>query len=194
MKYTTLLFFLFAGIVSCKKDGAIVPNEPIKIYPLPYFPVYPGSYWKYVTASNDTVIIRSEYDYRPFSFVYNNNELLYQTNNCLVPLWNNLYIFGYSYYENNKLIPILATTLDSTWIVFSAFTPFLEPFFYKKRIVILDTIMDIQNNRYDHVIKIVEFVFRENYPSYNIDSFYYAKDVGLIKHNTTELVEYFIDH
>ena len=37
-------------------------------------------------------------------------------------------------------------------------------------------------------------VFRENYPSYNIDSFYYAKDVGLIKHNTTELVEYFIDH
>jgi hypothetical protein len=53
MRITFLIGLLIVGLISCNKDNDIVPidseieNMYDTIKPLVYFPVYPGSFWKY---------------------------------------------------------------------------------------------------------------------------------------------------
>jgi len=79
MKKLILLVIISAlFLVNCKKENTSVITEdeevpPVKKYdtlkPLSYYPIYPGSYWKYAVNDTDTVLSQASLTYQKNSFI-----------------------------------------------------------------------------------------------------------------------------
>jgi hypothetical protein len=109
-----LLIFLGAVLVSCVKKE-IPENAPPKeelhfdtVKPLSYFPVFPGSFWKYLkkAGQGSEVIITS---------TVSNEYQLYQfpTVKAYVPFYDNIPVLGYQ-----RIIPTQAAFVPSTFNTF----------------------------------------------------------------------------
>src|SRR6185295_7735575 len=83
LSYLLAILFL---IVSCKKEKSIST-----IYPLSFYPVYPGSFWKYLENDTDTVVSSTASDYIETGFRMNNGKTAY----TYVPYLDNEPIFQY---------------------------------------------------------------------------------------------------
>lgn len=100
MKHLYLLFIILI-LFSCNKYEEV--NEYETIYPLPYLPAFPGSYWKYLDENGDTVVINTDPEYKLHS--YESFEL-YSTKTVpvYVPYWNGEPLYGYSSPQQNLYI------------------------------------------------------------------------------------------
>ena len=114
MKNLIELFILILVMVSCEKTSIIKSSDPIydiiydTIKPLDYFPIYPGSWWKY--DINDSLIsidsvskIYKINSYRtsPDYFIYDEEGNIIQefSDTVYVPFYNSQPIYGYEKIE-----------------------------------------------------------------------------------------------
>ena len=87
LSYLLAILFFF---VTCKKEKSIST-----IYPLSFFPVYPGSFWKYLENDSDTIISYTSAEYLENSYEGKNGS----TETVLVP-----YLDGNPIYQYNKVV------------------------------------------------------------------------------------------
>ncbi len=95
MKYVFLVFGLLFLLSGCKKDK--LPDPPI-IEPGSYFPVYPGSWWKYRLNGGSISIDSTSADYVVNSFKIGADPDKY-SEPARVPLLNGNPIYKYDYLE-----------------------------------------------------------------------------------------------
>lgn len=99
-KLSHLMVLVIITIVACDKPE---PYElsPAKIYePLPYLPIYPGSYWDYIDTSMATKRFLTKPNYVPIKIEYTDSITL---DPILLPVYNDNYYLGYNqltYSEN----------------------------------------------------------------------------------------------
>ena len=143
------LFFLVLSFVfhDCKKDNQVKPlsvSDPCpagfqneitgpqsKVEPLPYFPVYPGSWWRYVNRDGTISTYTTEPNYVHHEHVIRTlcgcetpgeKFVIYS---CEVPVYQGRAIFGYdnlidvsphlSCSPNQFLEPFFSETVGNTW-------------------------------------------------------------------------------
>lgn len=98
-----ILIFLFASLIlfQCKKDSEESPppsnstpttTQYDTIKPMSYYPVYPGSYWKYIENDTDTIVSNAT-AYAPHSYLKNINSEYSDT--VYVPFLDGNPIYGY---------------------------------------------------------------------------------------------------
>ncbi len=202
MKKLILLLLIIQCLVSCKKETTYTT-----IYPLPYLPVYPGSFWRYLNKNNDTIIqsTDSEYKLHHYACEYSTSENTIWTDYVYVPYWNGNPIYGYStpyesnhYYSANisNQVGFLSNTLEQSWGTY--FDPHIGS--AKRTVKNIDTSLNVNSSIYLHVIKV-----RETYRSTNLyfpkdewlEDNYYAKDVGLVlrqnSNDTLSLISFYIN-
>jgi hypothetical protein len=180
------LFYLFI-FISCNKEPVI---EYQKITPLPYLPVFPGSYWNYVDSYGDTIHMSTsgEYvldSYKSFSLHGN------YTNKVFVPFWNNNPVYGYSTHEFDVLVGSNdITTGGEMQVAFLTLIPkqrwsiyYSHYGYFAYRIVVaVDTQLTFNAVTYNNVIVTADSgVFLSQPPNYILKRDYYAKNIGLIR-------------
>jgi hypothetical protein len=87
MRNTLAYILVILTLAACEKE-----KEPETIYPLRYFPVYPGSHWTYLVNDTDTLVSSTSPEYIEMTFISPGGE----TDPMLVPYLDNEPIFGYS--------------------------------------------------------------------------------------------------
>lgn len=129
----TLIVILYC-LFSCKKEcpptnNPSIPNTTLydTIFPLDYFPAFPGSYWRYVNSNNDTSLITTEPEYQ--KDYYTQYASGYVSDTFLVPIYKtHMPIWGYeahtgpiSHSGSYPLTRILSDSLPvgSSWIIYS---------------------------------------------------------------------------
>lgn len=204
MPRSTYIFILIIILASCKKESdsgpGPVPQGYDTIFPLSYFPVYPGSYWVYVDSMLDTATIRTDSLYRLDHY--------YTSDTFYVPIYEGTPIWGYeahtgpiSHSGSYPLTRILSDTLPvgSSWVIHHWMGTGIS-----RKIVARDTGIIVFGNKYEPTI-IIEEYYSEGPPTYIwIARRYYTKDIGLIREdiynsqdsatNTKLLIEYYIDN
>lgn len=176
------------------------------VYPLSYFPAYPGSWWKYVDSNGDTTENTTSSDYLPDSYVISGQA--YESGVHMVPYYNGIPIWGYDAHEgyvsnaaSTPLRKILSDTLPvgSSWAIY-----YWSGTGVDRKIIAKDTTITIGSNSYFPTI-VVEEYYSYGPPFYLwIAKRYYTKDIGLIREdlysytdstvNTREMIDYFINH
>jgi hypothetical protein len=176
-KNSILLIFIFTVLFSCKKDDI----DRNVIYPGPYFPVYPNSYWKYVQKDGDTITKSTSSDYLPDSFI--SEEYNVYTEDAYVPFWNGIPIYGYCtpvfVNANDKgrvLTPLLRDKAGFEWITWQSINDSIIEF-----VSAMDTVLTVKGTLYQNVIVVEKNSWSDHQLS-NIYSYrFYARDIGLIK-------------
>lgn len=179
-----IIFIIFSGIIfsslsytSCKKDK-VSSQSYDTIFPSPYLPVYPGSYWQYLrfyddgSTGSDTITYCTSDNYKLCHNPEENEDL--NSKYIYVPVWNDSAIMGYSWVKNigNKTfekINILSETLGESWI---------GP---NNRVRTIETVshsMTFNNVTLNNIIVAKEEV--SNHPESQIFRYYFARDIGLI--------------
>jgi hypothetical protein len=200
----------FPFLFSCKKDNAppaIVPSTYDTIVPLSYFPVYPGSYWKYVNSNNDTTLIETDPEYQLDHYTFQMDGFYSDT--FYVPIYNGTPIWGYEEHtgpiSNSGSYPlpmILSETIPvgQSWIIknWGAIN-------YSRKISVKDTTIIIAGNSYYPTIVVNEFWHSGGPPNAPfIKKSYYTKNIGLTREDTyfftdssvliKEIIDYHINY
>ncbi len=196
----TLSCILFTNLFSCKKDD---PNNLYDtIFPLSYFPVYPGSFWEYVNYLNDTNRLVTDPAY-VLDF-YIEGSAAYVSDTFYVPVYDGVPIWGYeahtgpiSHAGSYPLTRILSDSLPvgSSWVIHSWSGTAIS-----RKIIAKDTSIMIHNQEYSPTI-VVEEYYSEGPPSYTwIARRYFTENIGMIKEelfnmpDSTISTSYIIDY
>lgn len=204
-----VLFYTF----SCSKKKVEFPElePPVKIvdtlFPLEYFPAYPGSYWTYFdSVSNTTITCKTDSVYKTDSY-YDAHDGAY-TDEHYVPYYCGYPVYHYSFrvtpssvkdsyfttFLNNPL------QLNSSWCESYASNPYT----YCKKIVTMDTTIVLNGISYYPTLIAVRYAPGTS-PEIHFYKQYYTKDIGLIKeiqyygsnftiNKSIEIVDYHINH
>mgnify|MGYP007056077317 FL=1 len=194
MKKTLLIITISFIIISCKKNE-IVPNMNNltydTIFPLSYFPAYPGSYWIY--SNGDTLKIEDEYEL----FYYNNAswtdipdiDTLYLPKfktNSIYPNGNALsepytYVYKYTISTLSYRLPFRTILSEQAGYQFNVSEYFSGNAGYGCT-VNLDTTIEINNKKYENVLVVINYAWHETigYLPWSTRE-YYANNIGLIK-------------
>lgn len=171
-------------------------TDTLTIKPLPYYPAFPGSYWKYYRSYfNDTTITKVDSVYKLHRF-YECNNGCDSTPWVYVPFIGSEPIYGYAKpqvsvsqtnYMNycQKLYPFLRETYG--WIAtgYTLFSNHSNHEYYVSDFI--DT-LTVQNNLYNDIIE-VTYHFKNDFTILSESKIYYAKNVGLIKSIVTYQVQ-----
>src|SRR4051812_25136770 len=116
MKNLILIIVISAALAACKKDppihfgpdpkmDTVAAAVPDTVWPGSYYPVYPGSWWKYRQDGNTIVdyttspqFVKSSYlvmDARNYPYGPNGGKVIY-SDTAYVPLLNGDPVYGYS--------------------------------------------------------------------------------------------------
>ena len=98
MKNIWIILIQFIVLGGCEK--AEEPLPPI-VEPGSYFPVYPGSWWKYIDKLNDTSLSSTSDGYLVHSFKIDDEPEQYSAPKR-VPFLNGEPIYGYYYVEDHQ--------------------------------------------------------------------------------------------
>lgn len=195
---------------SCKKDQVLASNSSVPVYdtlfPLDYFPAFPGSYWKYINSNNDTTISQTSAEYKLDHYVCCGN---FVSDTFYVPVHNGTPIWGYSAHSglignalSTPMRRILSDSLPvgSTWYVLNYGSDII-----KKRVSAKDTSVTINGTVYYPTIVIEEYYPPGGAPPMPfLYRRYYTKDIGLIREDhyhyldssitSIEIFDYFINN
>jgi len=203
---------MFLGFISCGKDVA-VKDTPIKkiktydtIFPLSYFPAYPGSYWKYSDSNNDTFVFSTDPVYKLDSYII--GELGYHSDTFYVPFYSKIPIWGYEEHLNpvsnsgsSPMIRILSDSLPvgSSWVISCYMGEQIS-----RKIIAKDTSIVMSGITYFPTIVMEDYVSYGAPHNVLLSKSYYTKNIGLIKEeefysdslieNTKFLINYYIKH
>lgn len=211
--YRSILFIGFSIIfgTSCKKDQAAQSSGNTStqvydtVYPLSYFPAYPGSWWKYVDSNNDTTENTTAPGYLPDSYIISGQA--YESGVHLVPYYNDIPIWGYDAHEGyvtNSASTPLRTILSDTLPVGSSWTVFYwGGTGVDRKILARDTTIAIGTNSYFPTIVVEEYYTAGPPTNPWIAKRYYTRDVGLVREelhnyldstvNTRNLIDFYIN-
>jgi hypothetical protein len=209
-----LTLLVITSMFACKKDESILDNNPTNpntttydtIFPLDYFPAFPGSYWKYVDSNNDTTIIKTDSLYQ--KDYYTIGSAAYASDTFFVPIYNQIPIWGYKAHtgpiSNSGSYPLTRILSDSlpvgsNWIIYNWSGTQVS-----RKIMVKDTTITISSNSYYPTI-IVEEYYSNGTPYYIwIAKRYYTKNIGLIREDlynsidstisTKKIIDYFINN
>lgn len=209
--YLTVLV-LFSCICACTKEKSqnntqINPTHSSydTLFPLDYFPVFPGSYWKYVDTQNNITVIQTDTTYQ--KDYYTVGAAAFVSDTFYVPIYNGTPIWRYkahtgsiSHSGSTPLPRILSDSLPigSQWVIYSWTGTQVS-----RRLLAKDTSIEISNHIFYPTIVVEEFYSQG--PTYNlwIVRRYYTQNIGLIKEerynvldstiSSKELVDYFIN-
>jgi len=170
------LFFLICA--ACNKDK----NEIIEtIEPGSYFPVYPGSYWRYIDSNGDTLSRTTGPKY--VEDIYYVGGVAKQ-GPYYVPLYEGKPIWGYYEHYNNLshsydypgFVLILSDSMYS-WNTYISRTPALW-----RKVVFRDSSINVLGHNYYPTIMVEEYRADGTSPNLAWEyKRYYAKHIGLIK-------------
>jgi hypothetical protein len=205
-----LLVFILTGFVSCNKPQGNDPDPiPIDtIFPLPYYPVYPGSYWKYIDSFGDTTVIMTDPEYR--KDWYKMEEKL-DPDTAYVPFCDGIGIWGYKAHTGEDLNQFCFTRILSdslpVWADWNISHVQLEVYEYydeRRQIIARDTSIEISGRIYFPTIIINEYFIHSDVYGRKIYERCYTKGIGLVKEevfnnfgqlvNTKILLEYYINY
>jgi len=195
MGYLALWMNISAAFVlaSCAHEDHQPPQPPAApattydtIFPLDYFPAFPGSWWRYLDATGDTVTFSTDPDYRKDAYTI--GEAAFLSDTVLVPVHNNIPIWGYlahtgpiSHSGSYPFTRMVSDSLpvNSSWVVAAwAGTQ------VSRRIVARDTTVEVLQMEH-HPTIVVEEYFSVGPPTYTWTTRrYYTKDVGLVREDT----------
>lgn len=107
MKKLTIISIAVLGFAlsSCRKDKDSmedeVPASYIKLEPLSYYPIYPGSYWKYVVNDTDTVTSSASAAYLLHSYIEHKGDQTFGPSTPVyVPFLDNQPVYQYDRIEH----------------------------------------------------------------------------------------------
>lgn len=216
--YIILLLTIF--FICCNKPP--IESEPIPpsydtIFPLPYFPVFPNSYWKYSNSTGDTNIYSTSPYYLldgKFNPNTNNYEYLFY-----VPVYNcdrvrkyTIYSGTNIYYENYKTKRLLPVDNINTGVYFNSSAINISPYSIWRKVIKTNQTILINGILYNSVVIIREFTILSNTTLciphtfdtiFSYTDHYYAKNVGLIREDSVSfdtiiyqknLIEYYINN
>ena len=184
---------------ACNKNK----NEIIEtIEPGSYFPVYPGSYWKYVDSNGDTLIRETEPEYVEDIYYVGG---VAEQGPYFVPIYEGKPIWGYyEHYKNPAhtydypgFVLILSDSLYS-WNTYIWRTPALM-----RKVVFKDSSINVQGNIYYPTLMVQEYIQPDMSPDTSwVYKRYYTEHVGLINEQyldysgiyTIYLIDYHINY
>lgn len=202
----TILFgviIFLVGLISCEKDNVTKQVDSTvydTIKPLDYFPAYPGSYWIY--NSNDTLKVADQYEkciYNSSGFDGENYDTLILPKLLSNKIYNlgdsSSFVKGYSItkaknsgYRDPAFKYILSETegkefrIGGNWQIHTI----------TGKTIKTDTSIIIGSKQYNNVLITIEFDYGcflyGNIPVVDSCAYkreYYAKDIGLIKREST---------
>lgn len=187
-KIIPLLFLIF--LFSCKKESPIEPTI-LTIEPGAYYPVYPGSYWKYVNLyNNDTFQIDVYPEYKKHHYKSDFN--CFMTEYVLVPFIGSTPYYGYSipkitYWDAGDstdcrtLIPFLKEEVGGLYSEYHAYSNHDSKSIFVSGFK--DT-MTVQGILYYDIIVVI-FQDKYNQTIMQQTNSYYARDVGKIRSIST---------
>lgn len=219
MKRLFFLFLCLSVLGSCKKEtkkniddsGTVLTKTFDTICPLSYFPVYPGSYWKYIYSYSVTIpysnplayntgtniiTCTTSANYQKDAYFIPNypSNLDFHSDTCLVPFYNNIPVWAnkmnlssINHYTKTGESPLKLVVTDSlqvgdSWFEYNEFYGYT-----KLSIRTKDTSIVLNGTNYSPVI-IVRSKKDEkvggNGPYWGITDLYYAKNIGLIRTKT----------
>lgn len=209
------LLLLLTAFASCKRDKLddLMKNEKADtIFPKPYLPVYPGSWWKYADQNGDTVTHTAGAYERAHLSYGGNFTGNYFTGDKYVPTWNGIHYFGYvrgeaaaGYPDYHASVEELRETTNTSWIYGGHCTDERYDCYTINRVTMQnDTSLILGTDTFLHVLHVREFAIASGTsPGAYVNDFYYAKDVGLIAKDvvgtsgttrTLSLLSYHINH
>lgn len=190
MKTTAFTLFCLLLLLgsSCKKNLPFDEDTPVDtLFPKAYYPIYPGSWWRYQRLSNATFYTETAGAYTEASISYNN----YHSKPYIVPTMNGKPYFGYgvhrtfsSYHQPYIVFThILSETQGELWdFQFDYIDPRVNGGTgIQRRTDSVGLTKNMDAGVFTDVIKILEFNGR---PPYQRNYYYFAKDVGLIESGT----------
>jgi len=182
------LFLLLIVIVSCSKenDDEKNKNDNVKIdtiFPGDYFPIYPNSYWMYLTSNDDTVIHKADSiyflntNYDPYKNPWDSS-LYYAPKYDGKTVKGYLLSLGTTDYHSSRWRLLID---DSLYVgkVFNSCYIWPNSYWYGK-VMNIDTSILMNSNQYDSVIIIMEYSSPPGYENQYI-KYYYAKNIGIIR-------------
>ena len=223
MKYVLVLTLSYILFVGCKKDKCNTINSISyshdTIYPHAYFPAYPGSYWVY----NDNMTIQVEPDYIPFKLIETN-----KYNDCKAITKEEVLLpkIGEQFISYDRFIEYFSEEHNSEYLLFSDQTNWqswqdpeskytTSKIFNDVAYSKMRTLIGFQENlivnsvTYNDIMVIEELSFAHYSGTHltDVDTFYYAKNVGIIRQlnqhyssnppfavDTFDLTNYLINH
>jgi len=199
---------------ACKKNENIPDNNPTNpkatsydtIFPLDYFPAFPGSYWKYVDSNNDTTEIKTDSVYQ--KDYYTIGSLAYVSDTFFVPIYNQIPIWRYEAHtgpiSNSGSYPLTRILSDSlpvgsNWVIYAWSGTQIS-----RKIIAKDTTITISVDSYYPTIVVEEYYSDGPPNNIRIAKRYYTKNIGLIREdiynitdstiNTKQIFDYFINN
>lgn len=194
----TLFLLLMLLLSSCKKKqdtkSQVAPSPPAQtkfdtIKPLPYFPVYPGSYWKYsdgTTFTTSLTYVKAAYQYNYLNS--QGNSQTYISSTVYVPLYNNSPFWGYKHYSPYRVLfgdsPLVPILTDSAFVGNSWTTGYGDDnnYYYSRVKAVNDTVQILGVNYYPTIV--IEDFFVPNMANHHVSTEYYVKGIGLMKTET----------
>lgn len=206
--YITVFLILTAFGFGCRKE---MPYENTgqadTIFPKPYLPIYPNSFWQYRNTFDSTLFT----DYAGAYQLTSGNEGNSHSKEYYGPTWHGHTYLGYNYttgstYNNSQhFIAELKEDVSDEWMTIYGSTDRYDHIgtTWEKRMTdstgLTKTVGD---STYTNVIKVVERQYSSLYMhSFGAWYYYYAKDVGLIEKGTIDRVTlqntgviYYLEH
>jgi len=189
-KIVILLLLVF---LACKKPASYEPSEPVKYEPLPYFPVFPGSYWEYVDTSFVIIKLITEPAYQSLKLKYTDSIIL---DPILVPVYNGQSILKYNkisysnfYYQPNIILkPFFSEKLNDQFSnVESGINHHTEYRIEKKyRVMAINQSMNHPHLGIIDSIVVIDQKTSYDYVGYDYATHelsYYAKNIGIIRNS-----------
>lgn len=207
MKQALLLFIIFVALFgqSCRKELPFEQHTPPDtLFPRPYLPIYPGSWWTYRNASDSTTFTEYAGGYVLDRMSYNE----YNSQEYYVPLWRGRTYFGYGFYNEGgagcftkELDPFSGT---GSWLYEpNPGDPRFSYWNVWRKTDSTGLTLTIDSVIYTDVIKVVEYeISSGSTAQWDVFDYYYAKDVGLIRVDKVTiglepkyyLIDHFINH
>jgi hypothetical protein len=171
-KETSVFILLILIGFGCNKNA--LEQDPQTIYPQEYLPTYPGSEWRYMKSTGDTIIMRTEDDYVLHHFEDGN---VRQSIDAYVPVWDGLAVYGYSASRNNQQPrAVLSTVLGETWHTGSSG----NHIYTTGKNVALDSTITVNGVDYSNSI-VIEYYENNPFGVHVTGYDCYSKNIGLIK-------------
>jgi hypothetical protein len=212
--FSVMIFLLV--LTACTKDKDLSPapvEQPAQpsyetIQPSSsYFPVFPGSWWKYINKDGDTVKYYVESSYRQNTYSvydYSNPQkakavtayvpFYVEDGNAGIAIWGN----KQHIWNTNMYSAPLFTIIDEAAPVGGRWgtCPSRNHITYTSEVLAKDTILTVNGQTYEHVIRVSYWSTWNGLNSTVGEvSDYFAKDVGKIRIEAQglSLVDYFIN-
>lgn len=175
--------------ISCTKKKGIVAQPQVSkaydtIYPQSYFPVYPGSTWKYLDQNNNIALCKTDSVYKLDHYT----NLKFISDTFYVPFYQNTGVWGYEMhsgpYYNNSHYPFISILSETTnigiyWHV--SYVSIGNGYLLSRKVIARDTAIIVSGTTYSPTI-VTEDFFTMGPPYYTwIYRRYYTKNIGLVK-------------